>query len=172
MIKVDLGDGKSLRFTFNHSSEAARIGYKKLDGDKVEILRERPVTRCYLDYGDDTFEGKVSLFHKDKYDRDLARKGALEKAIQMANLPRDARVKVWDAYFGRIPKYAPEVHILTDESDEPGTGRILAVTFSKEEIEKAKVTFERRGLAYTRTQVLTVAARFNPTSIKGEADVS
>lgn len=97
MQKVDLGEGRpKVRFTFNHKDEEVKVG--------VRIVI-RPVTRCYIDIGEDTITGLASLFHKDRFDKETGRKAALKKALKLASqrydLSSEERGKIWDAYLTR-----------------------------------------------------------------------
>lgn len=116
MLKVNLGEGQPLcRFTFNHKVEKVKIGTKTImvkvrnpeggeeiqDKERIIIYASRPVTRCFLDIGNWSVEGKASLFHKDKFLKDKGRKEALRDALAQLELPREHREKIWEAYFTR-----------------------------------------------------------------------
>lgn len=106
-IKPDSKSNQSVKiaFTFNHAMVDASV-------------RPHRRTRCdlfkVLDTMDEHGKPKLQLisagiahcgiFSKDSFNKEKGRKLALARALKMAGLTRDERLRVWEAYFSRIPE--------------------------------------------------------------------
>jgi hypothetical protein len=55
-------------------------------------------TYCYLTFGDMTYAGFARCVPSDIFSKDKGRKVSLARVLKNAELPKEDRTKIWDAY--------------------------------------------------------------------------
>lgn len=88
MLEIKLDDNRKWKVYFQYGSDA----------------KSGRITICVIESeeGDRSCRGECTLYFKDKFDKTVGRKIAMERAMKDGNMTKETRTIIWDAYITKM----------------------------------------------------------------------